>query len=179
MKNMKGMKRAGGRERGNRMVEVYFDDANNVDYDEDAEKLSDKLTGLIDRAVEKISPDFPAYVTVTVTDNAGIREINKEQRGFDKPTDVLSFPLLFWAKPEVLENELSDADYNMESGLVHLGDIVISKEKAEEQGDEYGHGFDREISYLAVHGLLHLFGYDHTRVADKKIMREKEEFLLL
>ena len=137
--------------------------------------FSDSLKGFIEKVLYHINPDFPLEISVTITNNEEIREINKEQRNLDKPTDVLSFPMLFWEKPEVLQEPLSDADYDMETGLVYLGDIVISIEKIKEQAEEYGHSFERELFYLTIHGILHLFGYDHMIDSDKKIMRRKEE----
>jgi probable rRNA maturation factor len=86
--------------------------------------------------------------------------------------------MLFWDKPEILRDELTDADYDLDSGQVFFGDIVISVEKALEQAELYGHSFEREILYLTIHGLLHLFGYDHMIDSDKVIMRAKEEEIL-
>ncbi|MFW5999465.1 MAG: rRNA maturation RNase YbeY [Halanaerobiaceae bacterium] len=97
-----------------------------------------------------------AEVSVVFTDNEQIKKLNKKYRKKNEPTDVLSFPL----------------DDNL------LGDIIISIERAREQAEEYGHSDRREISYLFVHGLLHLFGYGHDNVTDKKQMRKKEERIL-
>ena len=150
------------------IVDIFFETDENIE-------LGEKIKNLTERALTAINPSFPTSVTITFTDNENIREINKDQRNIDKSTDVLSFPMLFWDKPEILSSKLTAADYDMESGCVTLGDIIISVEKAREQAEEYGHSFDREITYLAVHGLLHLFGYDHMTDADKQIMRAKEE----
>lgn len=105
-------------------------------------------------------------LSVVITDNENIREINNEQRNIDKATDVLSFP----------GYEKEDWEIVKESDeLIYIGDIVISKEKVVEQAEEYGHSFDREFCYLVAHGMLHLMGYDHMVDEDKIIMRSKEE----
>jgi len=143
-------------------------------YDECDSCLTD-LKEFIEKTIKYLKPNFPLEISVTITTNEEIHEINMEQRGVDKPTDVLSFPMLFWKEPEILEAPLSDADYDMESGLVYLGDIIISLEKIKEQAKEYGHSFERELHYLTIHGILHLFGHDHMTDDDKPVMRKREE----
>lgn len=102
-------------------------------------------------------------MSVTLTDNARIQEINRDYRGKDQPTDVISFAL-----EEPGEGEM---DIIQEDGMPrNIGDIIISIERAKEQAQEYGHGFDRELGFLAVHGLLHLLGYDHMTTEDEKEM---------
>ena len=112
------------------------------------------------------------YVTVTLTNSENIREINKIYRNIDKATDVLSFPMF---EKNELEEKIKQNDYKHEDVL---GDIVISITKVEEQAKEYGHSFERELSYMVVHGFYHLMGYDHIEEEDKKIMRPKEEKIL-
>ena len=101
-----------------------------------------------------------------------IQEINKEYRDIDKPTDVLSFPMF---EKEELDAKIEKKDFEYED---ILGDIIISIEKVQEQAEEYGHSFERELSYMIVHGFYHLMGYDHIEEEDKKIMRPKEEKIL-
>ena len=111
-------------------------------------------------------------ITVTLTDLDTIQKINNEYRNIDKPTDVLSFPM--FERKEIEENIKGKK-------LLHediLGDIVISIQKVEEQAEEYGHSFERELSYMLVHGFYHLMGYDHMEEEDKKEMRTKEEKIL-
>lgn len=110
----------------------------------------------------------PAEISVTFTDNEGIRELNKQYRGIDAPTDVLSFPM----------GENGEYDTNLETGAKILGDVVISVEKAVEQAEAYGHTLQREIGYLTAHSVLHLLGYDHVENMDKVRMREKEEYVM-
>lgn len=111
--------------------------------------------------------DDMTEVDITIVDDEEIHTLNREYRNVDRPTDVLSFAL---DEGEEDEPELIDGP---EEHL--LGDIIISAETAQRQGEEFGHGLEREIVYLAVHGLLHLLGYDHMMDEDKKIMRAKEE----
>lgn len=111
--------------------------------------------------------DDMTEVDITIVDDEEIHTLNREYRNVDRPTDVLSFAL---DEGEEDEPELIDGP---EEHL--LGDIIISAETAKRQGEEFGHGLEREIVYLAVHGLLHLLGYDHMTDEDKKIMRAKEE----
>ncbi len=108
------------------------------------------------------------YVNVVLTDSKNIRNINKEHRGIDKETDVLSFPMYE-------KNELDNI--NLENEDI-LGDMVISIEKVEKQSKEYGHSFERELAYMVVHSFYHLLGYDHIKEEDKQEMRPKEEFIL-
>ena len=106
-------------------------------------------------------------VDITIVDDEEIHRLNREYRDVDRPTDVLSFALDEGGEDEP---ELLDAPEEH-----HLGDIIISAETAQRQGEEFGHGLTREVVYLAVHGLLHLLGYDHMTEEDKVIMRAKEE----
>ncbi len=110
----------------------------------------------------------PAEISVTFTDNAGIRELNRQYRDKDIDTDVLSFPMG--------ENGVWDVD--METGAKILGDIVISMEKARDQAERFGHSFQREVGYLTAHSMLHLLGYDHVDNLEKVRMREKEELIM-
>ncbi|MBO5409518.1 MAG: rRNA maturation RNase YbeY [Clostridia bacterium] len=136
------------------------------------------LLTFVKNCLEAVNPSFPVQLSITVTDNETIREVNKEQRQIDKPTDVLSFPMLFFQAPEVLEHPLTEWDYDPETNKVVLGDILISHEKIREQAQEYGHTFEKELCYLVLHGILHLFGYDHMNDDDKKVMRQREKEIL-
>jgi probable rRNA maturation factor len=108
----------------------------------------------------------PAEISVTFVNNEQIRELNKQYRGKDVPTDVLSFPM----------GENGVYDVNHATGAKILGDIVISMEKAVEQAERYGHSLEREVGYLSAHSMLHLLGYDHENGGMERVrMREKEE----
>lgn len=107
-----------------------------------------------------------AEVVVTFVDDAEIKKLNNEFRSIDKSTDVLSFPL----------GEGGEYDLNPETGAYSLGDVVISVEHAVAQSEEYGHSFERELSYLTVHSMLHLLGFDHVNGGDEAaLMRKTEE----
>lgn len=114
--------------------------------------------------------NYDCFVSVTITDNENIREINLEQRNIDSATDVLSFPVLEFENGEMIENA---GDYF--EGKLILGDIVLSFERAEEQRKEFGHSFEREVGYLVCHSVLHLLGYDHMNEEEREVMRQKEE----
>jgi probable rRNA maturation factor len=118
---------------------------------------------------------LPCEVDVLVTSERGIHKINREQRGVDAPTDVLSFPALE-LHPGVLPTE-DDADPG--TGLIPLGDMVLSWERVAAQAKEYGHSNRRELAYLVTHSVLHLLGYDHLDEGpDKKLMRAHEEAVM-
>lgn len=141
-----------------------------------AEKYGELLRRVIAAALQAEGVAVPCEVDVLLTDDAGIREINREQREIDAPTDVLSFPMFAYA-PGDPPADLEDAD--PETGLTPLGDMVISLERAGSQGEEYGHGTQRELAYLAVHSVLHLLGYDHLDEGPEKArMRSREESIL-
>ena len=119
--------------------------------------------------------DFPCEVDVLLTGDDGIHEINREMRQVDRPTDVLSFPEFDLTPGELPGPE--DADPG--TGLVPLGDMVISMERVAAQAKEYGHSNRRELSYLVVHSVLHLLGYDHLDEGPQKAqMRAREEAIL-
>ena len=142
---------------------------------EGAEEYADLLRQVIPAALEAQGVDVPWEVDVLFTDDEGIHQINLEQRDVDRPTDVLSFPM-FDLRPGELPTA-EDADPG--TGLVPLGDMVLSLERAKAQGKEFGHGTRREVAYLAVHSALHLLGYDHMDEGPMKArMRAREEAIL-
>ena len=119
--------------------------------------------------------DVPCEIDVLVTDDEGIRQVNRGMRGVDAATDVLSFPMFELTPGDKPGRE--DAD--PESGLVPLGDMCISLERARAQGEEFGHGLKRELCYLAVHSVLHLLGFDHLDEGPMKAqMRAREEGIM-
>ena len=107
-----------------------------------------------------------------------IRELNKNERGKDAVTDVLSFPSTTVTAGEIVKRKNYPFDIDPESNSVFMGSIIICTERAKEQAEEYGHSLKREFYYLAVHGMLHIFGYDHEVESDKEVMREMEEEIL-
>ena len=120
--------------------------------------------------------DADCEISVMLTDDAGIHAVNRDQRGIDRPTDVLSFPL-----NELTEGAFDPAacEYDYETQRIALGDMVLSLERCAAQGEEYGHGFARELSYLTVHSVLHLLGYDHLDEGERKRhMRAREDYIM-
>lgn len=140
----------------------YLDIDENDSYKEIIKKVLKKCF-----EIEKLE-NKNLYVNVVLTNAKNIKSINKEHRGIDKETDVLSFPMFE-------KNEIANLDNTNED---ILGDMVISIERVEEQAKEYGHSFERELAYMVVHSFYHLLGYDHKTEEDKKEMREKEENVL-
>ncbi len=140
----------------------YLDLEENKNYEKIIKKVLQKCFE------EENLQDKKLYVNVVLTNDENIRNINREHRQIDKPTDVLSFPMY---EREELENlKLENEDI--------LGDMVISIERVEEQAKEYGHSFERELAYMVVHSFYHLLGYDHIKEEDKMKMRPKEENIL-
>ncbi len=136
-----------------------------------------KIEDLIEKVIQKcfevecISPTS-LYICITLTNPQNIQDLNKKYRNIDKPTDVLSFPMFE-------KVELDELKQNSKPNMQDiLGDIIISIPKVEEQATEYGHSFERELSYMLVHGFYHLMGYDHMEEEDKAKMRKKEENVL-
>ncbi len=147
------------------MLTIYFENT------QELLPLTYKLKLLVRRAVEAVIEyeqyGNPCEVSVTFTDNEGIHELNRQYRGVDRPTDVLSFPLMDFSG----ESDEPVAD----EPVVSLGDIVLSLERAREQAEEYGHSFEREVAFLTVHSMLHLLGYDHeTGEQDEADMRARQ-----
>lgn len=123
---------------------------------------------------------YEAQVNVLLTDNEGIRAYNRDYRGMDRPTDVLSFPNLDFAFPadfSMLEEHAADY-FDMESGELLLGDIIISVDKVREQAESYGHSQKREFAFLVAHSMLHLCGYDHMEEEEAAVMEEKQRAAL-
>ena len=147
---------------------IYFNDS------QDTYTVTYALKMLIRRAV-CASLEFEGYtnaaeVSVTLTDNEGIHALNREFRGIDKPTDVLSFPLVEY------EEDIAPS-YDEDRAM--LGDIVISLERAAEQAEEFGHSFEREVAFLTAHSMLHLLGYDHEKSEEDDIdMRRRQNEIM-
>ncbi len=132
----------------------------------------------LEKVMETIALDSLRYegfdenceISISIVDNAEIQQINKQFRNIDRPTDVLSFPMLTFTENEIIEKN--------ENGEIVLGDIIISLERAEEQAQEYGHSLKREIAFLTAHSMLHLLGYDHMEPEEEKEMFTKQKEIL-
>lgn len=147
-------------------MKIYFEEGHAV-----PEELLQKMTEAAEYAVESENmhnlDKKRCEISVTFVDIDEIHELNKQYRGVDKPTDVLSFPQF-----DDLEEEIPEVCE------ICLGDVVICEQKAREQAEEFGHSFERELVYLFTHSVLHLLGYDHMEDDEKKAMREREEEIM-
>ncbi|WP_073341063.1 rRNA maturation RNase YbeY [Caldanaerobius fijiensis] len=148
-------------------MEVYIDDRQESVYI--TEELKKLLIDVVESAAK--SEGFEdVEVSISIVDDEEIRKLNKEYRGIDRATDVLSFPMMDFEGDDAIIQEATD--------IVMLGDIVISAERAKAQAADYGHSFEREMAFLTVHGMFHLMGYDHEKPEDARVMRAKEEKIL-
>lgn len=143
-------------------MNIYIDEGQKLDYKmlEKMQEAGDFLMG-----EEGIDTDR-AEISLTLVEPEEIKSLNAEYRNVDSVTDVLSFP------------QFEDKEQMPSEGELCLGDVVICVERAQQQAEEYGHSFEREMVYLLVHSLLHLLGYDHMDDDEKAIMREKEEHVM-
>lgn len=148
-----------------------------VKFDFDYEALAGRV---VDFALEHENFPYECEVNLTLTDNAGIWEINREYRQIDNPTDVLSFPMLSYEKAGEFSNLEEDYDdnFNPDTGEIMLGDIIISVDKVFEQAENYGHSIQREFAFLILHSMLHLFGYDHMTPEEAAVMEGKQNAIL-
>lgn len=158
---------------------IYWE--NNQDIINPGEDFYKLIEDIVDYALREEGVRIDYEVSITLVDNNAIKELNAEYRNIDKVTDVLSFPMLSYPAGKVFRECYYDNKFgpgDLDGDKLLMGDIVLSLEKAEEQGIEYCHGFLREACYLTLHSVLHLLGYDHMDEADKKLMRIREEEIL-
>ena len=148
-------------------------------------EVNEELVNIINEVCEKAlraeEVNIPYQISLLFVDNEEIRDINRETRGIDKATDVLSFPMLDYPKDKVFKEVYKETKFNeiyLDGEELVLGDMVLSLERAKEQSIEYNHSFNREVCYLVVHSILHLLGYDHMEDEEKKRMRKREEEIL-
>lgn len=134
-------------------------------------KVGKKLKDLIKESAKATLEFFDlrqdVEISVVLTDNDGIRVLNKLHRNIDRPTDVLSFPMFEYDEKGDIEEDYAELS---DMGEICIGDIVISLERATEQAQEYGHSFEREVGFLTVHSMLHLLGYDHMTPEEEEEM---------
>lgn len=158
---------------------IYIDNRQNIM--EVTNAFEKQIEEVCKFALNEEEVNIETEISMIFIDNEGIRDINLETRGIDKETDVLSFPMLEYPDGKVYKNIYKDykfTEIDLDEGRLVLGDIVLSLEKALEQSKEYNHRYEREVSYLIVHSILHLLGYDHMIEEDKKLMRTREEEIL-
>lgn len=158
-------------------MSLFIETEGNTDFDFDVKEVAELVVGA---ALEYVQCPYEAEISLLLTHNDEIREMNREHRGIDRATDVLSFPMLEFDTPadfSGIDEEIADV-FDPESGELMLGDIVISVDKVLAQAEEYGHSPKREYAFLIAHSMLHLCGYDHMEDGERKEMEEKQREIM-
>lgn len=158
-------------------MNLIYEDEVGADFEFNPEEEARKI---IEFAIDFLDCEYETQVNLTLTDNEGIHELNREYREIDRPTDVLSFPLVDFEEPNKFGNieDYAEDYFDLDTGELMLGDIVISVEKVKEQANEYGHSVLREFDFLIVHSILHLFGYDHMEDDERIVMEDMQRKIL-
>ncbi len=160
----------------NKMVSVQYECETDISLELDCEVLAKKVAQSV---LELENCPYDSQVNLVLTDNSGIHEVNRQFRGIDAPTDVLSFPMIPFETPadyQILDQDESFFDLDTDELL--LGDIMISAERVISQAEDYGHSIKREFCFLVAHSMLHLLGYDHMVPEEAAIMEQKQEAAL-
>lgn len=155
---------------------LFFEEEGTLNLDLPCKQLAEKV---IEAALDYVACPYEAEVNLLLTMNDEIQEMNQNFRNIDKPTDVLSFPMVDYEQAgnfDFLEDVMEV--FHPDSGELMLGDIVISKEKVISQAEEYGHSIEREYAFLIAHSMLHLFGYDHMEEDERVEMEQKQKEIL-
>lgn len=158
-------------------MSIYIENETETRLDFDYE---DVIRKVINYSLDFIQCPYETEVNVVITDNDGIHQVNKEYRNIDRPTDVLSFPMIEYEEAgnfDIIDENNEDV-FNPETGELVLGDIMISIEKVKEQALDYGHSELRELAFLTAHSMLHLFGYDHMEEEERKVMEEAQRSIM-
>lgn len=155
---------------------LYFEEEGAVTLPLDCEKTG-RVT--VETALDILGCPYEAEVSLLLTTNEEIHRMNLEFRDVDRPTDVLSFPMIDFAVPGNFDGlEEREDCFDPETGELSLGDIVISKEKVLSQAEAYGHSVLREYAFLIVHSVLHLTGYDHMEPSERSVMEEQQRRIM-
>lgn len=157
-------------------MRIYLENEGELELGLEYLEIADKVAEAV---LDQEECPYESQIELLLTDNEEIRRINQEFRAIDRPTDVLSFPMVDFEKPaeyDFLEEE--DDCFDPETGELILGNIVISKEKVVSQAEEYGHSLKREYAFLIAHSMLHLLGYDHMEEDERAVMEEKQRKVL-
>lgn len=155
----------------------------NIEYETDKEleiPYEKIVNDIVPAALDYEQCPYEAEVNVILTDNDAIREINRDYRQIDAPTDVLSFPMIDFEQEsnfDHVEEQVEDY-FNPETGELILGDIIISVEKVMEQAEQFGHSKERELAFLIAHSMLHLCGYDHMEEDERERMEQRQREIL-
>ena len=158
-------------------MSIYIENETETNLDFNYEEV---IQNVILYSLEFVNCPYETEVNIVLTDNEAIHQVNLEYRDIDRPTDVLSFPMVEYKEPGDfcgIEEENPDV-FNLETGELILGDIMISLEKVKEQAMEYGHSELRELAFLTAHSMLHLFGYDHIEDEERRIMEEAQQEIM-
>jgi probable rRNA maturation factor len=162
-------------------MSLVYENEVDASFDFDCEEVIRSVT---EGCLEYVGCPFEVMVEVTLVDNEEIRRLNKEYRQIDRPTDVLSFPMVDYETPgdfSFLENdddEITAQYFDCETGELLLGDIVLSVDKVRAQAEEYGHSQKRELAFLTAHSMFHLFGYDHMEEDERMEMERMQKEVL-
>lgn len=157
-------------------MSLYMEEEGYTSLSLDAKEIADMV---MEAALEYVNCPYEAEVNLLLTEEDEVREMNKTFRQTDKPTDVLSFPLLEYEVPgDFSPFEWQPEAFNPDSGELMLGDIVICKPKVLAQAEEYGHGVRREFAFLIAHSMLHLFGFDHVEETQREEMEQKQREIM-
>ena len=159
-------------------MQFFIENETDVEFDFDINAV---VKAVVEEVLDSENCPYEAQVNVLLTDNAGIRQFNKEYRDIDRETDVLSFPNLDFDEPGFYEidEEMEACYFDPDSGELILGDIIISVDKVIEQAESYGHSRKREFAFLVAHSMLHLSGYDHMEQEEAAVMEAKQEAVLM
>ena len=153
-------------------MSLFIEEEGTIKLDFNTEEIAALV---IDAALELADCPYEAEINLLLTENAQIHEMNLEQRGIDRPTDVLSFPMIPFKTPadySVIEGD--DSYFDLDTDELILGDVMISVDKVYAQAEEYGHSTEREFSFLFAHSMLHLLGYDHMEPDEAAVMEAKQ-----
>lgn len=156
----------------------YVENETGAKFDFDIEELARSVAEAV---LKSENCSYNVEISLTITDDDGIHEINKEFRNIDKPTDVLSFPTISYDEPgdfSVIEGEQKVDLLDPDTGNISFGDIVINENRVRSQALEYGHSEKREFAFLVAHSMLHLCGYDHMEEDEAEVMERKQNEVL-
>lgn len=159
-------------------MNIQIEKETDFDLNLDYEKI---INEIVNEALDYMKCPYEIELNIVLSDNEGIHQVNLEQRGIDTPTDVLSFPMLNYETAgdfSFLEREEEIYNFNVDTGELLLGDIMISLEKVREQAKEYNHSEKRELAFLVAHSMLHLFGFDHVKDEERVEMEQMQEEIL-
>lgn len=158
-------------------MSLYIETEGTISFSFDIEEVARLV---VNAALDVVQCPYEAEINLLLTHDDEIHEMNREHRGIDRPTDVLSFPMQEFAVPGDFSEIDEEADdiFNPESGELMLGDIVISADRILTQSKEYGHSARREYAFLIAHSMLHLCGYDHMEEDERTVMEEKQREIM-